>query len=523
MAIIYSYPLDANPTTADLLLGSSISSGKPTKTFSIQSLVALVNAQPTTGTVTNVSTVNSTFINITTNPVGAITGAGTITAALSADGTPSNSTFLRGDNTWAAASSIGSASISILDENIQLTSDVASINFTGAGVNVTNVGDAVTVNVPGVVGGVTQIIGGTGISASAATGNVELSNDGVTQLTAGTNITLSATTGSVVINSTNNVGTVQSIIPGDGLILESTAGTEISTPTIGIDKTGSNNYIIVGKSDAVPDPVDFIAFNDTATTNIKTTTFATIPMTTLPLVKTYIDTGDADVIKNTTDIYNTTAKIINVVTLTVAEHAALVTAGTTNLNTLYIIIPNGSAGTEVTVTLATNNGITGGTAPTDYVISGDVNGAQIKGVEGEPYTFTTILTPVAGKYFSTTATGMVVAGTIPSSNANANQSLGGIIASIPAPQVTATLLVVTNIQGGPASAWSVTGNATGATSTGTSPFTYNFSTTNISITDSNYTWVTTPSVGNGGIVLATGTINGSQTVVATITGTLQLT
>ena len=520
MAIIYSYPLDLNPTTTDLLLGSSISSGKPTKTFSIASLVALVNAQPATGTVTNVSTANSTFINVQGGP---ITGAGTITASLSASGTPSNSTFLRGDNTWAAASSIGSASISILDENIQLTSDVASINFTGSGVNVTNVGDAVTVTVPGVVGGISQIIAGTGISASAATGNVTLTNTGVTQLTAGTNVTLSATTGSVVINSTNNVGTVQSIIPGNGLILQSTTGTEISTPTIGIDKTGSNNYIIVGKSDAVPDPVDFIAFNDTATTAIKTTTFATIPMTTLPLVKTYIDTGDADVIKNTTDVYNTTAKIINVVTLTVDEHADLVTAGTTNLNTLYIIIPNASAGTEVTVTLNTTNNITGGTAGVDYIISGDANGAQIKGVEGEPYTFTTILTPAAGKYFSTAASGMVVAGAIPNSSGNANQTLTGVIAAVPAPQVTATLLVVTNIQGGPASAWSVTGNATGATSTGASPFTYNFSTTNISITDSNYTWVVTPTVGNGGIVLAAGTINGSQTVVATITGTLQLT
>ena len=64
MAIIYSYPLDPNPTTADLLLGTSIASGKPTKTFSIASLAALVNAQPTTGTVTNIATANSTFINV---------------------------------------------------------------------------------------------------------------------------------------------------------------------------------------------------------------------------------------------------------------------------------------------------------------------------------------------------------------------------------------------------------------------------------------------------------------------------
>jgi len=526
MAIIYSYPLDLNPTTSDLLLGSSISSGKPTKTFSIASLATLVNAQPTTGTVTNVSTINSQFINITTNPVGAITDAGTLTASLSATGTPSTSTFLRGDNSWEPASSTGSAQISILDENIELTPDVVSINFTGAGVEATSIGNAVTVTVPGVVGGVTQIIGGTGIGASSATGNVTIANEGVTQITAGTNVTIDPTTGigNVTINSTNNVGSVQSIIPGDGLILSSASGTEISTPTIAIDKTGSNNYIIVGKSDAAPDPPDFIAYNDTATSDIKTTTFATIPMATLPLVKTYIDTGDENVIVNTLDTFNTTAKIINVVTLTVDQHAALVTAGTTNLNTLYILIPNASAGTEVTVTLATNNNITGGTAGTDYIISGDVNGTEIKGVQGEPYTFTTILTPAVGKYFSTPPSGMVTSlAIIPAANANENQTLNGIIASIPAPQVVATLLVVTNIQGGPASAWSITGNSTGATATGTSPFTYSFPTTNISITNSSYTWITTPTTGNGGIVLAAGTIKGSQTVVAIITGTLKLT
>ena len=92
MAIIYSYPLDANPTTSDLLLGSSNIDGKPTKTFTIGSIAALANAAGGTGTVTSVATANSTFIDVTG---GAITNAGTLTADLSEPGTPSNLTYFK--------------------------------------------------------------------------------------------------------------------------------------------------------------------------------------------------------------------------------------------------------------------------------------------------------------------------------------------------------------------------------------------------------------------------------------------
>ncbi len=54
------------------------------------------------GTVTSVGTSNGTFIDVSG---GTITSAGTITADLSAGGTPSSSTFLRGDNTWATVPS----------------------------------------------------------------------------------------------------------------------------------------------------------------------------------------------------------------------------------------------------------------------------------------------------------------------------------------------------------------------------------------------------------------------------------
>ena len=54
------------------------------------------------GAVDSVTTTNGTFINLT--PASAATGAVTVTADLSATGAASSSTFLRGDNQWAAPS-----------------------------------------------------------------------------------------------------------------------------------------------------------------------------------------------------------------------------------------------------------------------------------------------------------------------------------------------------------------------------------------------------------------------------------
>ena len=512
MAIIYSYPIEATPTTSDLLLGTSMDDQKETKSFTIGSLASLVTASAGSGTVTNVATANSTFINMTGGP---ITTSGTLVASLSATGTPSDTTFLRGDNTWSPATSTGSPNIAVYDENTSITSSVSTINFTGAGVTATASGNDVVVNIPSVTGAVTSIIGGTGISVDQATGDVTVTNTGVTSLVAGSNITLNPATGlgDVTINADNNPGTVQSVLPGNGLQLD--AGTLTSNPSIGVEYDGSNNYILVGSSAATATGDDYIAFNQNSSSNVKTTRLLDVPETALPLVKTYIDTGDNNTVKNNTDSYNTTAVVNNVVTLTQTEYTGLASK---DINTLYVVVADVSAGTPYTVTLTTTTtGITGGTAGVEYVLSGDVDGDTQTGISGEPYSFTTIATPAAGYYFSTPVSGLVQTGTI-TSTAPVNQTLTGVIAAVPTPTITATLLVVYDVQGGPQPTVTVGKDDTGATQSTSSAtsLTYTFDTT--VDTPGGYTWSSGPTYVN-----ASGTINGSQTVVTTVTGVLQLT
>ena len=77
--------------------------------------------------------------------------------------------------------------------------------------------------------------------------------------------------------------------------------------------------------------------------------------------------------------------------------------------------------------------------------------------------------------------------------------------AVPSPAIVATLLVVIDIQGGPASEYTIAGDLTGATQSGGS---YTFATTCTINGGSGYTFTSGPTVTN-----ATGTITGSQTVV----------
>jgi len=96
MSIIYSYPT-IQPTVDDLLIGTDTSDDNATKSFTVQSLVSLINAAAGSGTVTSVQIATDAFLSATGGP---ITDAGTITMGLTATGTPDSTTFLRGDNQW---------------------------------------------------------------------------------------------------------------------------------------------------------------------------------------------------------------------------------------------------------------------------------------------------------------------------------------------------------------------------------------------------------------------------------------
>ena len=133
--------------------------------------------------VTSVATSNGTFVNVTG---GTITSTGTITGDLSATGSPSATTFLRGDNVWATPS--GSYTSWSLEGDNATTVDITDglrVDFTG----------------------------GTGIStsvASATPNTLTITNTGVTSLTGSSPISVSSSTGAVTISYTGGTGTMSS-------------------------------------------------------------------------------------------------------------------------------------------------------------------------------------------------------------------------------------------------------------------------------------------------------------------------
>jgi hypothetical protein len=93
---------------------------------------------------------------------------------------------------------------------------------------------------------VNSVSAGTGISVSATTGALTVTNSGVTSAVAGTGITVSGATGAVTISSTAT-GTVTSVATGNGL----SGGTITTSGTLTIAAPGANtvgSYAMVGNN-----------------------------------------------------------------------------------------------------------------------------------------------------------------------------------------------------------------------------------------------------------------------------------
>ena len=130
--------------------------------------------------VTSFTATDGTFINLTPNTTQ--TGAATLTADLSATGTPSSLNYLRGDNTWSPVSAIPGTYVWSIQGGTGGPTNVASgtnITFAG-GTNVTTalVGNTLTINATNASITLTGDVTGTGttsIATTIASGAVEFS------------------------------------------------------------------------------------------------------------------------------------------------------------------------------------------------------------------------------------------------------------------------------------------------------------------------------------------------------------
>ena len=511
MSIIYSYPT-IQPTVDDLLIGTDTSDDNATKSFTVQSLVSLINAAAGSGTVTSVQIATDAFLSASGGP---IIDAGTITMGLAATGTPDATTFLRGDNQWVVPTI--SAGISVLNGGTSLTSDVQSFNFTGDGITASTIGNNVTIAVNAQQQAVTGLAAGAGIALSSTSGNVTISNSGVRQIVGSSGITVSPVSGTGIVTldvQNQTSGTVTSVTPGPGLALLS--GTSTENPNIGINYTGNQNYIIEGDDVAVAASADKVMFNQTSSNNVKTSTLATIPMTAVDAVKTYVDAEDAKAVQNNTDTYSSVAKAQKIITLTDAEYTALATK---DGNTLYIT--TATAATQYTKTLSVVNNITGFA---NGSLTGDQTGATLTGAAGSNWSFTTDVSADTGYSYTGNAP-VTISGTF-DSTATVTSTLTGSITQDSAQNCTSTLTGVTlggNL--GSINSSYYTATSSGATSTAACSSTLNSGNV-ASIFPVTYTLtsagtaagysITTPiTVSYSG---ANGTYSNSASITATVSG-----
>ena len=450
MATLKSYSSGTLKLT-DYLIATDLSTENVTRNFQVSEVVNAILKALSIGTVTSVSTGNSDFINFTGGP---ITTSGSLTASLSASGTPSSATYLRGDGTWSEP---GPTPTDIYTNynGVTETLDTTSWKFTGTGVTASSIDNNVTVNIPGLLASVESIINATGITAvgtvttNPSTGDVTITNAGVYQAKAGGNVTLtgSATpleySSDVTINTRANAGKIVGVDPGQGTDVTN----NVTNPLIDIDFAGNDNYIDAGESIQVISSDDFIAFQDLTASEVKTTKLNTFPTDALVDVKSSIDTGDTGKISTVeSPNYPNVWGGYKMVTLTINEYNQLTPKDN---NTLYFIV---GAGTTYTVTYQPIYNITlttGGTAPASaYSVTETINGGacastcSITGVVATAYSFVTTITAING-YSISSGGSLTTSGTI-----SADATLTPTVSAVLAPPTGGNCVVTLQIYNG---------------------------------------------------------------------------
>ena len=323
MAIIYSYP-SAVPTTSDVVIGTLLSddSGEnPTKSFSISDIIGLVPAAGTGGTVTSIGLTNTDgFLTIGNSP---ITTAGNIGIDLfTSGGTPSATTFYRGDGQWATPPNTTPITYTLTSAtngpniDVNLTDSLAGVSFV-------------------------KLISGTNIVATSSNNQITISSTAVSSIGTSTFIGVNSTNPLIPIVSLSATGTpsATSYLRGDNTWATIAGGGSMSSWNIAAG-TGTTEQVDEAETVTIAGGTGITtavaATNTVTVTNSGVTSVtATAPIVTSAATGAITLTAP-DILTNTAQV-SAQAKITSVISLTAAEYTAI-GAGNYNANTLYVVI-----------------------------------------------------------------------------------------------------------------------------------------------------------------------------------------